>query len=156
MSKNLYLVMGLPGSGKSSYIEEHFNDSIIISRDDIRFELIGESFKYFEKEKEVFNEFARRIQYYLDNNDRCNIIADATHINEKSRNKLLNKLKLKDVNIHILFINTSLEKCLERNSKRKDRKRVPDKVIEDFNNRLELPSYNEKYKYYSIIEIRNN
>ena len=152
MSKNLYLVIGLPGSGKSTYIKEHFKDSFIISRDEIRLELKGESSKYFENEKEVFNEFVYRIQIALDKDDK-NVIADATHINQRSRNKLLNKLKLQDVKIHILFINTPLEKCLERNHNRDESERVPDKFIFDIYKRLELPSHNEKYKYLSIIEI---
>lgn len=155
MAKNLYLAIGLPGSGKSTYIKEHFSDSFIISRDDIRFEMMGESSKYFEKEKEVFNEFVYRIQTALDK-DSKNVIADATHINQKSRNKLLNKLKLKGVKIHILFINTPVEKCLERNHARDESERLPDKVITDFYQRLELPSHSEKYKYISIIEVKNS
>lgn len=154
MKKHLYLVIGLPGSGKSTYLKEHFKDSQIVSRDDIRFEMMKESSKYFDNERKVFNEFVYRIQYYLDNTNK-NVIADATHINEKSRNKLLNKLKLKDVKIHILFINTPIEKCIKRNSLREEYKRVPEKVIYDFYNRLEYPTHNEKYSYVSIIEIRN-
>lgn len=154
MSKNLYIVMGLPGAGKSTWLKEHLNDPIIVSRDIIRFSMINKNSKYFDNEKKVFNEYTDTIQKYLDSSNNIDIYADATHINQKSRNKLLNKLDLKDININILYINTPIEECIKRNNNREGIEKVSEKVIRDFNKRLEVPTHNEKYKYKSIIEVR--
>lgn len=155
MSKNLYIVVGLPGSGKSTYLHNKINDGIIVSRDDIRVSLINETSGYFDNEKEVFNRFVKEIQVGLDSSNNVNVFADATNINEKSRNKLLNRLKLKGVKIHTLFIYAPLEVCIERNNKREGVKRLPEIVIKNFNDKLEIPSHNEKYKYKSLMEVRN-
>ena len=154
MSKNLYIVMGLPGSGKSTWLKEHLNDPVIVSRDEVRFSMPGENSKYFDNEKKVFSKYVNTIQEYLDSSNNIDVYADATHINQKSRNKLLNKLNLKDVNINILYINTPVEECIKRNNNREGLEKVSEKVIRDFNERLEVPTHNEKYKYKSIIEVR--
>lgn len=154
MSKNLYIVMGLPGSGKSTWLKEHLNDPVIVSRDEVRFSMLGENSKYFDNEKKVFSKYVNTIQEYLDSSNNIDVYADATHINQKSRNKLLNKLNLKDVNINILYINTPVEECIKRNNNREGLEKVSEKVIRDFNERLEVPTHNEKYKYKSIIEVR--
>lgn len=153
MTKNLYVMVGLPGSGKSTYLQQFKKDCIIISRDSIRFSMLGDT--YFDNEKLVFKEFVNQIQSAIDSNNYKSIYADATHISEKSRNKLLNKLNLKGVSIHIIFINTPIDVCIERNSHRVGIEKVPEDVVRDFQDRLELPTHNEKYKYKSILEVRS-
>ena len=51
----LILMMGIPGSGKSTWVKNHMkSDDIYISRDEIRFSLLQPGDEYFSKEKEVW------------------------------------------------------------------------------------------------------
>ena len=44
----LYISCGIPGSGKSTFLKKHFGpDELIVSRDDIRFQVLGEAEEYF-------------------------------------------------------------------------------------------------------------
>ena len=55
----LYMMIGAPGSGKSTWAKEHLpeNGVTLVSRDNIRFKLLRNDPNYFSKEKEVFKHF---------------------------------------------------------------------------------------------------
>ena len=77
---NLFIMMGAPGAGKSTFIKNLKGESgIPISRDNIRFSMVKEDEPYFSKEKEVYKEFIRLINEHLSRNR--DVIADATHLN---------------------------------------------------------------------------
>ena len=82
----LYLMMGIPGSGKSTYLKTRFIERLrVISRDEIRFSMVKEDEEYFSKEKEVYAEFISQIKEAL--KFEAEVFADATHLNETSRAK---------------------------------------------------------------------
>ena len=141
MNKTLYLMCGIPGSGKSTYILNQItaHGGTWISRDTIRFlKFKDDNDKYFSHEKEVFKEFVSQIQEAMDNTYSEDIYVDATHINKKSREKLFNKLNINKDKIKLIGVNfiIPLNTCLERNSKREGRRKVPEsaiiKMYEDF------------------------
>ena len=73
-------------------------------------------------------------------------MADATHLNSKSRMKLLACLDLnKDkTEVHAVVMQTPLEECLRRNEKRKGtRSYVPVDVIKNMYNSFRKPNFNE-------------
>ena len=61
-NKTLYVMVGIPGSGKSTFINTHCqSDWKIVSRDQVRFSIVREDEEYFSKEKKVFKTFIEEI-----------------------------------------------------------------------------------------------
>lgn len=54
----LYVMIGIPGSGKSTWAKANKKEKdIYVSRDEVRFSLLQDGDEYFSKEKEVLKEF---------------------------------------------------------------------------------------------------
>lgn len=144
MKNKLYIMVGIPGSGKSTYAKKNFPDAWYISRDEIRFNLVAENEEYFSKEDEVFNEFIRMINLGLEmGND---VVADATHLNSRSRIKLFSHLNLNKEKTEIIAVvmRTPLKTCLERNENRiGTRSYVPPQVIKRMSHSLREPTSEE-------------
>lgn len=148
--KTLYLMVGIPGSGKSTYAKNMQAEygGVIVSRDEIRFSLIDINGDYFTKEKQVFKTFVQEIQNALSENDI--VYADATHITEQSRNKLLDALDLTYVAVRPVVIQTPLRDCFYFNSLRTGIRNVPTGVIRHMYYQLEDPE-KDKRVYDKII-----
>ena len=147
---NLWMLCGIPGSGKSTWAQTHINkisdDVKYVSRDIIRFSIVKEDEEYFSHENEVFKQFVEEIKDGLANHK--DTIADATHLSKASRSKLLRNLgsSLKECKINIIAIRTPLEIALERNEERKGtRSYVPRGVIRRMKSQYEIPSEEEGF-----------
>ena len=156
--KTLWIMSGCPGSGKSTWLRQNaFENSVVISRDAIRFAMLDgeDEAEYFKYEDQVWNKFINDIRTALTQND--NVYVDATHINEASRNKLLNALNLhKDVKVNCIFFDVPDTVCLARNEMREGRSRVPRGVIRRMYAQMVPPHMNEKHKYNKIFYIDEN
>ena len=154
----LWIMCGVPGSGKSYYAKNHLmkNDGTwaYISRDEVRFSLVKENEEYFSKEKQVFKEFIKQIHYACLDEDIKNVIIDATHLNKASRMKLINAIFPYglDINILCIWMETPLEVCLARNAKREGRACVPNSAIRRMWNSSQFPSKDE-YDYEGIFKV---
>lgn len=126
----LYLMSGVPGSGKSTWAREFAQKSgaAYVSRDEIRFSLLQPEDDYFAHESEVLNIFYKTIKDALSSGKDC--IADATHLNRTARDICLSNIPI-DKNVILVKMNTDLKTCLERNAARTGRAHVPDKTIID-------------------------
>ncbi len=161
--KNLWIMCGPPGAGKSTFLEHFFVDKSntrIISRDKIRFNILNKhpNCQYFDQERKVFKQFIRQIEYALSKSD--NVAADATHLNMKSRNKLLNALCSTllgyRANINCIYFDVPIEVALERNSKREGLSLVPEGAIRSMYNSYNFPTYQENYVYNAIYRVDEN
>ena len=146
MSPRLYILCGLPASGKSTFAWNFIknNDIRYVSRDEIRFSMIKENEEYFSHEKEVFKKFAGTIAQTLI--DGFDVIADATHLNRISRDKLIRAIDQYTIEYTITYIvlETSLETCMKRNTLREGRARVPDSVMKSMAENWEDITNSEK------------
>lgn len=150
---NFYVLMGAPGSGKSTFAKTYLKDINYVSRDEIRFSLLQEDEDYFAREKETYREFVWAIYDSL-NNKHEDVIADATHLTDRSRAKLFSSLPLDFSNIKVIgvFVNTPLTLCLERNEQRKNTKTyVPRGQVRRMYNSCVPPTFQEYNKIFSEI-----
>ena len=150
--KNLVVLAGVPGSGKSTWAKAHLTDDVAwISRDEVRFSILDENEDYFSHETEVFDKFVEKINENLKAGKR--VFADATHISWASRRKLLERIKdKKDINIDVYVFRTSLGTCLERNRERTGRSYVPEKVVRRMNAQMTDPAH-DPFKYNTVKYI---
>lgn len=153
MRKKLYIMVGAPGCGKTTYVRTHAapGHSAHISRDAIRFAKLEEGESYFGREKEVYKTFIQQIVMAFDNCPWVDEVwADATHLTENSRKKLLSNLITVDIDVIPVVIMPELDICLGQNMLRTGRERVPDTIIEKMYNTYEDPA-NDKIEYDDII-----
>lgn len=155
MKKHLYLMMGVPGSGKSTYAKNILKyGDIYISRDEIRYSLLTDEDDYFAKENEVIKTFIESIDKSLGMEEYCgDVFADATHLSPKGRAQVLNQLKNKD-RVSVIYLDIPLNIILERNAKRTGRALVPEDVVRRMYNSIQLPTRAEGIE--SIYFINEN
>lgn len=132
------MVVGLPGSGKSTYIEKYYSNYHIHSSDAIREELSGDVNNQ-DINKQVFSTLHKRVKEDLVAG--YNVVYDATNISWKRRKAFLQELK--NINCHkeCVLMATPFELCVQRNNGR-DRV-VPYFVIERMYKNFDIPWYNE-------------
>lgn len=143
----LTIMCGVPGLGKDWQIEH--NDYFInlrdnvVSRDKIRFSMIGENNDYFSREKQVFKEFVRQIVFGLV--EGKDMVANATHINEAGRSKLLNAIDKYNVEYNIVYfvLLGSVDTALRQNSMREGLANVPEEAIRRMAGSFTKPSFDE-------------
>lgn len=152
---NLYLTVGVPGSGKSTYARnvDMGEPTVYISRDELRFKYLKPGDHYFAYEDEVYNDFINLTQAAIDAATPV-IIVDATFLSSGARNKFLDHLKLDGVTLGAFWMDTPLEECIRRNNLRTGRANVPENVIRRMYSQLEpLNSAKDKYYFSEIYHI---
>lgn len=152
MKPQLYVLIGIPGSGKSTFAKNVLTEiSTVISRDEIRYSIIKDEEAYFSHEKEVYKKFIKQIKDLMVQGK--DVTVDATHLNATSRFKLLSNLKGFDYKINAFYFDTPLDECLGRNAMRRGRAHVPEDAIENMYDNLTFPSKKEGFDY--IYTVRN-
>ena len=161
MTYAVIMLVGVPGSGKSTYaqelikkLESEEHTVAYISRDKVRFNALEPNDLYFDKEKAVFNEFIRQINQAIEDGFEY-VIIDATHVSPVSRAKELKKVRAPSyVVLNIMVMNCSLETCIERNEKRTSIYRVPVSAIENMYKNFVYPTTEEFMQYnYEFVQI---
>ena len=143
MSK-LIIMVGAPGSGKSTFAKtmaEEYKNMVIVSRDEIRYSIVKEDEEYFSREDDVIAEYYYTIAKNLD--EGKTVIADATQLNPKGRNKVFTNVKFlakEPFTVETILFNVPIETCIKRNDYRSGRRRVPHSVIRRMHTQMVLPN----------------
>ena len=153
--KTLIILSAMPGSGKSTwakkYQEEHLH-TLIISSDEIRFELTGQM-QDFSKQKEVWELFSLRIHEYAKRYDDVTVVLDALNDLNCLREKYVKENPEYDKYELVLFPRTA-EQIRYYNKQRKECSVVPDDQLEMLMNKWEEPSEEVIKLFDTIHEVR--
>lgn len=137
---NFYMLIGIQGSGKSTYVSDSGINAVHLSSDALRKEFYGDE-TVQDNPAFIFEEMKRRtVAHLLAGND---VMYDATNVNAKKRRVLLSYLKaqVKDLETNALYLYTDFEECVRRNNSR-DRV-VPYEVLKRTYKALQVPTYSE-------------
>ena len=109
------VMMGIPGSGKSTYVREHYPSTLVVCPDDIREELTGDAADQ-SRNNEVFALAHERLEAAVSVN--LDVVFDATNIKEFARRNILDVCRKHGADTHLIVMMTDFETCSKRNSER--------------------------------------
>lgn len=140
----LYIMIGIPGSGKSTYANKFAKEinCSVHSSDNIRKELLGTQ-KDLSNDKEVWRVLKERMRTDLLNGKDC--IVDATNISRKKRRTYLDFIKDVDCTKVAILMKTSFDESVERNNKRPSEQFVPFRAICNIQRAYQEPSLEEGF-----------
>ena len=168
---DVHIMIGVPGAGKSTTIENyirprhddwhkiHRTELVVVSRDIARYKLgfCGENEKYLgtPKEEEEVTKYCNNLIKEAADNGKC-IVIDNTNLKRKYRDSV--KELLKDYKV-FYFYHYIEAPSLEENFKRREGE-VPTNVILNMLKSLEWPTYDEYLRFYihknnEVYEIRD-
>jgi len=149
--RELIIMVGVPGSGKSTYVKKNLQDYKVLSSDEIRKELFGDE-SCQSNNILVFNTLYKRAREYLLLG--YNIVIDATSINVKERKRVLDNFKDLQIKKIAIYIKTPIEICYKQDSERE--RKVGKDVIDYFNSNFEVPTKEEGFDEVIIFDYEKN
>lgn len=153
----LWMMVGLPGSGKSSNVEHYFKiggdevvGDVIVSTDNIIEKMASAEGKTYD---DVFEYTIKSAQKQMNEelteavkNHTKVIFWDQTNLSKKTRAKKIEQFKKipgsELYTIGVCFLDTPYEMCLER-IKNRPGKNISITIMESMKSQLEIPEYSE-------------
>lgn len=150
MSK-FYMMVGLPGAGKTTYVSEYLLPLGIVSvcPDDIRKELQGDKPYDSSLNSLVFDMAYERVGYLLSKSE--NVVLDSCMIALEHRIRFSELATENGAKTIIILVDTAKSLCIKRNLQRA--KPVPIGIIEKYWMQFHMPS---TYEYDEFWKIETN
>lgn len=148
MNKQFIMMVGLPCSGKSTYIKQYADDFVAISTDEYLENKAKElNISYNEAFQRFFKEAEKYMYEKLATAFSCgkNVIWDQTNLTCKSRRNKLQRVPADYYKICIV-VSTAMSTILERNKNRLN-KVIPVHVIENMDKTFEFPKDDEGFDW---------
>ena len=134
--KTAYIMMGIQGSGKSTFCSRILPDAVRINLDTLH----------------TRNNEARLFADCLEKG--CDLVVDNTDPTRADRARYIPQAKAAGYRIVGYFMQSRLKQCIERNALREGKAKVPDRAIVMTSNKLEMPSYEEGFD--EIYFVKND
>lgn len=140
MKSRAIFTLGLPGSGKSTFLKvfEESNKFITVSADEIRLTLPNYDPQKPELVHETCVKMAEERVYELMRQNK-DLIMDGGSINDHYTERIIKELQANNYEVEVHFINTPVHICIQRNNERKARgeRFVPTSAIIDKHYKLD-------------------
>ena len=144
----VYIMVGIPGAGKTTYAKEVLSDCVYLGTDAIRKELFGKELT-LKGRKKVYSHLCYRMLHMLSKGR--NVVIDCTNITQERRRRLLNLIPENHQCIAV-HIDTPLLEALQNNRKR-DR-HVPAIGIISMHLKLSKPQISEGF--WKVIRVEGS
>ena len=131
----MVIMMGIQGSGKSTFCAKNFSEYTRINLDTLRTR---------KKEKDAL---------WLAINRKENIVIDNTNPTVSARKKYIEVGKASRYRIIGYFMQSRLQECIERNDSRQGKEKIPSIAIACTSNKLEMPGYEEGFDELYFVKI---
>ena len=130
-------MIGIPGSGKSTFCTEKFPGWRVISLDILR--------TRHREEQLLADTVASRLPCVIDN----------TNVSRAERAKFITAGKAAGYRIVGYYLRSNIDECLKRNALRTGKARIPDAGVRGRAAQLERPGYAEGFDELFYVAIRN-
>jgi predicted kinase len=132
----VYLMCGIPGAGKDTWIRKNLPNLSVISLDAIRKEL---KIDFKDEQGKVIQTALERAKGFLRKKE--NFVWNATNITRQVRQKLIDLAATYRAKITIVYLDVNLDLALQQNRERE--MMIKESVIANFFRRLEIPDLSE-------------
>ncbi|MGB9879956.1 MAG: AAA family ATPase [Anaerolineae bacterium] len=134
-------MVGLPGSGKSTWVKNNIvPPTRVVQPDAIRREVFGVQFDV-RVEPAVWQIVRAMVSGYLTLG--FSVVLDATNLTTRRRIPFIRIAQRHQAKVEAVVVATAVEECLRRNAQREAGQRVPPQVIINKSRYIEWPSYGE-------------
>jgi predicted kinase len=144
----IVVLVGLPGSGKSTWIDE--NRLPALSSDKIR-HLLSDDEENQNVNRLVFNTMRYLLRQRLAAGAQTTYI-DSTNLSLWERRSWIRFAEQHDCDVEAVYFDTPLETCLTRNAARA--RKVPPEVVQTMARRLVAPSLAEGFSKVKVVKSR--
>ena len=138
MNHTMVLLIGIPGSGKSTFFEKK------LAADHVRVNL--DTLKTRNREAHLID------TCFEEGNSFC---VDNTNLTRAERAKYIAKAKACRWRVIGYFMQSVVKDCIARNELRTGNTRLPAKAVAAMSNRMELPARDEGFDELYFVEIKD-
>lgn len=137
MEKALAIIIGIQGSGKSSFYKKHLAQNYVR----INLDTLGTREKEWELVKECFDK-------------GYSLAIDNTNPTKYDREKYILLASVNGYKIIGYYMDSKFEDCIKRNNQRTGKEKVPLVAIRSTASKLQLPSYDENFD--ELYKVKND